>query len=240
MMKKLAELIPDEWRDILKYELVKPYWNKLAETIAKELKTEAVFPSINEIFYALKLTPYSEVKVLILGQDPYHDHNQAHGLCFSVQDGTKIPPSLKNIYKELYSDLDIPISERGDLTNWAEQGILMLNTSLTVRAHQAASHSKIGWINFTDAVINAVNSKKNPVIFVLWGRHAIEKEKLIDTSKHFVIKSAHPSPLSAYRGFLGSRPFSQINILLVENGYKEINWQIAEQTKRFELIAEFL
>jgi uracil-DNA glycosylase len=221
----LIKLVPEDWYQILKNEFKQKYWDKLESFVLDEMKKEVIFPPKNEIFSAFELTPYSNVKVLLLGQDPYHDYGQAHGLCFSVRNGMKLPPSLKNIYKELYSDLGIPISNCGSLASWAEQGILLLNTTLTVRAHQAASHSKIGWMNFTDAVINVVNEKKTPVIFVLWGGHAAAKEKLIDTSRHIIIKSAHPSPLSAYRGFFGSRPFSRINNALVHNGHKPIDWQ---------------
>jgi uracil-DNA glycosylase len=225
VMTSLTKLIPNDWYQILKNEFKQNYWDKLESFVLDEIKEEVVFPSKDEIFSALELTSYSEVKVLLLGQDPYHNYGQAHGLCFSVRNGIKLPPSLKNIYKELYDDLGIPISDCGSLTSWAEHGVLLLNTTLTVRAHQAASHSKIGWTNFTDAVIRVVNGKKTPVIFVLWGGHAAAKEKLIDASRHIIIKSAHPSPLSAYRGFFGSRPFSRINNALELNGYKPISWE---------------
>ena len=240
VMISLIKHIPDDWYHVLEEEFKQDYWYKLESFIVGEMEKEVVFPPKNEIFSAFELTPFDKVKVLILGQDPYHDYNQAHGLCFSVCDGTKLPPSLKNIYKELYSDLGVPVSGSGSLVSWAEQGVLLLNTTLTVRAHQAASHSKIGWLNFTDAVIRAVNEKKSPVVFVLWGGHAVAKEKLIDTSRHIIIKSAHPSPLSAYRGFFGSRPFSKINNALVQNGHKPIDWQIQKQSESFELATEFI
>jgi uracil-DNA glycosylase len=239
-MTILTNLIPNDWYHVLEEEFKKDYWHKLESFIVDEMEKEVVFPPKNEIFLAFELTPFDKVKVLILGQDPYHDYNQAHGLCFSVCKGTKLPPSLKNIYKELYSDLDIPVSGCGSLVSWAEQGVFLLNTSLTVRAHQAASHSKIGWMNFTDAVIRAVNEKKTPVVFVLWGGHAAAKEKLIDTSRHIIIKSAHPSPLSAYRGFFDSCPFSKTNSALVRNGHKPIDWQVHKQSESFELVTEFI
>ena len=238
-MISLKKLIPNDWYQILKNEFEQDYWHKLESFIVDEMEKEEVFPPKKEIFSAFELTPYDKVKVLLLGQDPYHDNGQAHGLCFSVRNGTKLPPSLKNIYKELDSDLGISIND-GSLVSWAEQGVLLLNTTLTVKAHSAASHSKAGWMNFTDAVIRGVNEKETPVIFVLWGGHAATKEKLIDTSKHVIIKSVHPSPLSAYRGFLGSRPFSKINNQLVQNGYQPIDWQTKAQTDVFELVPELI
>jgi len=239
-MISLSELIPDDWYQILIDEFKQNYWLKLENYIQDEMEKEVVFPPKYEIFSALELTPYNKVKVLLLGQDPYHNYGQAHGLCFSVRSATKLPPSLKNIYKELNSDLGIQVSNCGSLVSWAEQGVLLLNTTLTVRAHQASSHSKIGWMNFTDAVIKAVNAKKSPVVFVLWGGHAAGKEKLIDTSKHTIIKSVHPSPLSAYRGFFGSRPFSKINNILVQDGLKTIDWQTQAQPSTFELVPELI
>ncbi len=221
---KLESLIPHDWYSVLEEEFNKKYWLNLEKFLVSEFENETVFPCKNNIFNAFKFTPYNEVKVFLLGQDPYHDIGQAHGLCFSVAKGIKPPPSLKNIFKELNADLGIPVSNNGCLSSWAKQGILMLNTSLTVRAHQAASHSKIGWTKFTDAVIRKVNEKKSKVVFVLWGGHAAAKEKLINKEKHIVIKSAHPSPLSAYRGFFGSKPFSKINDILISNGNKPVNW----------------
>ena len=222
----LMNLIPNDWCQVLNEEFKKDYWIRLERFLADEMEKEVVFPPKKEIFSAFEFTPYNKVKVLLLGQDPYHGHGQAHGLSFSVPNGIKLPPSLKNIYKELHSDLEIPPTGCGSLVSWAEQGVLLLNTSLTVRAHLAASHSKSGWMKFTDAAIKAVNEKKTPVVFVLWGGHAAKKEKLIDTSRHIVIKSVHPSPLSSYRGFFGSRPFSETNSALVRNGHKPIDWRI--------------
>jgi uracil-DNA glycosylase len=239
-MTILTNLIPDDWKLILQEEFRQDYWDKLESFVADEMGKEVIFPPEKEIFSAFELTPYDKVKVLLLGQDPYHDYNQAHGLCFSVRNGMKLPPSLKNIYKELYSDLNIPVSNNGSLISWAEQGVLLLNTSLTVRAHSAASHSKAGWMNFTDAVIKAVNKKETPVVFVLWGGHAAAKEKLIYSSRHVIIKSAHPSPLSAYRGFWKSRPFSKINDALIRNNNKPIDWRIQIQSDTFELLPELI
>lgn len=220
----LKSLVPDDWRAVLSGEFEKPYFGELSSFVADEISRESVFPPREEIFSAFKLTRYEDVKVLLLGQDPYHDDGQAHGLCFSVRKGVKIPPSLRNIYKELNSDLGIRTPSHGFLEEWAKQGILMLNTSLTVRAHQAGSHSKAGWERFTDAVIEAVNRKTTPVVFVLWGGPAMKKMRLIDESRHFIVSSAHPSPLSASRGFLGSKPFSKINSFLAEARLSPIDW----------------
>lgn len=225
-MSCLKSMIPDDWRGILGEECEKEYFAKLEEFVSEEIEKYPgqIFPETENIFAALKYTPYDKVKVLLLGQDPYHDHGQAHGLCFSVPDGVKLPPSLRNMYKELASDLNIKAPQSGSLVHWAHQGMLLLNTSLTVRAHEPASHSKKGWEQFTDAVISAVNRRAEPVIFVLWGGHAAAKEKLIDAEKHVVMKSAHPSPLSASRGFLGSRPYSKINEALAKLGHTPIKW----------------
>ena len=195
------------------------------------MENEQIFPPREEIFSALRLTPYNQVRVVIIGQDPYHDDDQAHGLAFSVRRGIKIPPSLRNIYKELEFDLDIPQAEHGYLVKWAEQGVLLLNTVLTVRAHQANSHRKKGWEEFTDAVIKAVNRKSEPVCFVLWGGPAGKKADLIDQDKHLVITAPHPSPLSSHRGFFGSKPFSTINKFLSANGMEKINWDLGEITQ---------
>ncbi|WP_438766387.1 uracil-DNA glycosylase [Enterococcus sp. AZ102] len=190
--------------------------------------TEQIFPPQEQIFEALKQTPYEDVKVVILGQDPYHNEHQANGLAFSVNKGQKIPPSLRNMYKEMESDLKVNAPTHGDLHAWAKQGVLLLNTVLTVKAHQANSHQKKGWEQFIDAVIDAVNQRQTPVVFVLWGGSAQKKSKRIDTQKHKIITAAHPSPLSAYRGFFGSRPFSTINQALAELGQSLIQWQIPE------------
>lgn len=234
----LQDLLPEDWKKILAPELEKDYFSKLNAFLLDEWSREEIFPPKEDIFSALKHTPYDSVRVLILGQDPYHDVGQAHGLCFSVRRGVKLPPSLKNIYKELEADLGIEPAKDGFLESWADQGILLLNTVLTVRAHQANSHSKKGWETFTDAIIKAVNEKKEPVIFVLWGNPAQKKIPLIDQSRHKIISSAHPSPLSARRGFFGSKPFSKINGALKESGFPAIDWKlrdIAEKPLQQEL-----
>ena len=214
------------WRPVLIAETEKPYWKPLQQFVKDERKKYTVFPPDKEVFAALHLTPYEKVSVLILGQDPYHEMGQAHGLCFSVRPEVAIPPSLQNIYKELHDDLGCTIPNNGCLTPWAEQGVLLLNAVLTVRAHQANSHQGKGWENFTDAIIRAVNDKADRVVFVLWGAYARKKAPLINTTRHVIIQSAHPSPLSAANGFFGSRPFSKINAALREAGKAEIDWQI--------------
>jgi uracil-DNA glycosylase len=229
----LEKYIPADWRVILENSIKKPSFSQLNTYLENEFKEYTIFPPKAEIFSALKLTPYNKVKVLILGQDPYHDDNQAHGLAFSVRKGIKLPPSLKNIYKELQSDIGCPISSHGYLEEWARQGILMINTVLTVRAHQANSHAKKGWEEFTDAIIQSLNEHSNKIVFVLWGNNAAKKIKLINTEHHYIIKSAHPSPLSAHRGFFGSKPFSKINNFLKSNGKSEINWCIENQESDF-------
>ncbi|NTU64197.1 MAG: uracil-DNA glycosylase [Chloroflexi bacterium] len=216
------------WRPVLIAETEKPYWKPLQQFVKDERKKYTVFPPDKDVFAALHLTPYEKVSVLILGQDPYHEVGQAHGLCFSVRPDVAIPPSLQNIYKELHDDLGCTIPNNGYLTAWAEQGVLLLNAVLTVRAHQANSHQGKGWENFTDAIIRAVNEKPDRVVFVLWGAYARKKKLLIDTSRHAIIESAHPSPLSAANAFFGSRPFSKINAALREAGKPEIDWQIPD------------
>jgi uracil-DNA glycosylase len=218
--------IPASWQPVLQDEFAKPYMEKLETFLSSERMNHSVFPPQEDVFNGLEYTPYEDVKVLIVGQDPYHDDGQAHGLAFSVREGIKIPPSLLNIYKELESDLGIPRAKTGYLKPWAEQGVLLLNTSLTVRAHEAASHKGKGWEQFTDAVIRAVNHKQERVVFVLWGTHAQKKLELIDTTRHVVIQSVHPSPLSAKNGFFGSKPFSKINVALCEAGHGEIDWRL--------------
>jgi uracil-DNA glycosylase len=235
MITDIEKLIPEDWRKVLRSEITSDYFANLVDFLETEWKNETVFPPKDQIFTALNLTPYSEVKVLILGQDPYHDENQAHGLAFSVQDGVKLPPSLRNIYKELKNDLAIPPSAGGNLESWAKQGILLLNTALTVRAHQANSHAGKGWEIFTDAVIKHLNDKEEPVIFLLWGGNAAKKAPLIDADRHFIIKAPHPSPLSAYRGFFGSKPFSEINKILKKNHKKEIDWQLPESDNDIDM-----
>ena len=197
------------WHDVIGGEKEKEYFHAVRSFEQSERNQHKVFPAAENVFKALELTPFDNVKVVILGQDPYHGDNQAHGLSFSVQKGIALPPSLLNIYKELESDLGIPVAKSGDLTPWAKQGVLLLNTVLTVRAHEANSHRGQGWETFTDAVISSLNQASHPIVFILWGRPAQEKEKLITNPKHVVLKSVHPSPLSAYRGFFGSKPFSK-------------------------------
>jgi len=217
--------LPEDWQELLTDELEKPYFQQLYNFVLEERQKHTVFPPAKEVFSALRLTPYAKVKVMLLGQDPYHDHNQAHGLCFSVRPGITPPPSLRNIFKELQADLGCSIPNNGYLVPWAEQGMLLLNAVLTVRAHEPASHANKGWETFTDAIIRKVNDKPTPVVFVLWGNYARKKKALIDTSRHVIIESAHPSPLSA-KQFMGSRPFSKINDALRGFGEEEINWQL--------------
>ena len=218
--------LPTCWQTALHDQFDRPYFHQLSEFVQQERRDHDVFPPANDVFNAFRLTPLSEVRVLILGQDPYHDNGQAHGLSFSVRPGIKIPPSLRNIFKELESDLGIVPPAHGCLTSWARQGVLLLNTVLTVRAHKANSHQKKGWEQFTDAVIQCVNEKES-VIFVLWGKPAQKKAELI-APRHQVIQSPHPSPLSARRGFFGSQPFSKINTTLAATGDMKINWQLPE------------
>jgi uracil-DNA glycosylase len=217
---------PRAWREALDPEREKPYFQKLETFVAAERETHTVYPARDEVFTALELTALAEAKVFILGQDPYHGPGQAHGLCFSVRPGIKPPPSLANIYKELKTDLGCHIPDNGYLVPWARQGVLMLNAVLTVRAGEANSHKGRGWEEFTDAVLRRVNEKEEPVVFVLWGGYAAKKAPLIDTGRHTIVRTAHPSPLSAHNGFFGSRPFSKINELLQENGNAPIDWQI--------------
>ena len=223
----ITPLISSSWHQVLAAEFDKPYFHQLQDFISKERQTQTIFPAAADVFAAFELTPYEHVRVLLLGQDPYHDDNQAHGLCFSVNPGIKTPPSLVNIYKELKTDLDLTIPNHGYLVPWAQQGVLMLNAVLTVRAHTPNSHKDKGWETFTDAVIAKVNQKTDPVVFVLWGAYAQKKLKLIDTNRHTVVQSAHPSPLSAHNGFFGSKPFSAINTALKSRG-TEIDWQIPD------------
>ena len=218
--------LPEDWKMAVGEELEKPYFRNLADFVDMERRDTAVYPPEDDVFNALKTTPYERVSVLLLGQDPYHDDNQAHGLCFSVRPGIPPPPSLVNIYKELKSDLGCPVPDNGYLVSWAEQGVLMLNAVLTVRAHQPNSHKGKGWETFTDAAIRAVSAHQTPVVFVLWGGYAQKKAALIDTTRHTIVQSAHPSPLSARSGFFGSRPFSRINTILRDTGRPEIDWQV--------------
>ena len=216
--------IDPSWKEFLKEEFTKPYFAQLKKFLIEERKNFTIFPPGGYIFNAFNLTPLDQVKVIILGQDPYHDHGQAHGLCFSVMDGVRFPKSLQNIFKELESDLNIPVPFSGNLEKWAKQGILLLNATLTVRAHQAGSHQNHGWEIFTDTIIKKLSDEKNNLIFVLWGNYARAKKVFIDSKKHHIIESVHPSPLSAYNGFFGSKPFSKINTILEESGKTPIKW----------------
>lgn len=216
----------ESWNGILNQEKEKPYFKALQNFVDNEYEKNICYPPKKDVFNALKLTPIDKVKVVILGQDPYINKNQAHGLAFSVLNGT-LPPSLKNIYKEIESDLGIKMpNDNGNLTKWAEQGVLLLNTVLTVRAGESNSHAKRGWEIFTDSIIKYLGESDTPKVFVLWGRNAQNKERLISNKKHLILKAAHPSPLSAYNGFLGCKHFSKINAFLRENGMKEIDWRI--------------
>ncbi len=218
--------IENDWLPELSPEFAKPYYKELYLKVFEEYKTKLVFPPADDVFNAFHLTPLSSVKVVILGQDPYHNNGQAHGLCFSVKKGVDIPPSLQNIYKELHDDLGCSIPNHGFLEKWARQGVLMLNTVLTVRAHEANSHKGIGWEEFTDAAIRVVNEIDRPVVFILWGSPAQKKKSMLNNPKHLILEAPHPSPLSAYRGFFGSKPFSKCNEFLVQNGCEPIDWQI--------------
>lgn len=217
-----------EWLEALQGEFKQPYYKKLFQTVNEEYRTYRIFPPADDIFNAFHYTPLGKVKVVIFGQDPYHGENQAHGLCFSVKPGVDIPPSLVNIYKELHDDLGCSIPNHGYLTKWAKQGVLMMNTVLTVRAHQANSHRGIGWEAFTDAAIRVLNEQDRPIVFILWGRPAQMKKSMLTNPKHLILEAPHPSPLSSYRGFFGSRPFSKTNEFLVANGIEAIDWQIDE------------
>ncbi len=219
--------LPAGWKKVLSAELAKPYFTELAEFVDGERAAHQVFPPEDDVFNAFKYTPYADLNVLLLGQDPYHDDGQAHGLCFSVRPGVTPPPSLRNILKELKADLGCRVPNNGCLVPWAEQGVMLLNAVLTVRTHKPASHAGHGWETFTDAVIRTLNDKSDPVVFVLWGGYAQKKGKLIDREKHRVITGAHPSPLSMKK-FFGTRPFSQVNAALREFGKPEIDWQLPD------------
>lgn len=217
--------IENSWKSVLRDEFDKDYFVRLTEFVREEYRTaEAVFPPGNKIFAAFDATPFDEVKVVILGQDPYHNYGQANGLCFSVGDSVQMPPSLVNILKEVNSDTGAPIPTSGDLTRWARQGVLLLNATLTVRAHQAASHQGRGWEQFTDAAVAALSARRENLVFLLWGNYAKRKGAVIDRSKHLVLESAHPSPLSAYHGFFGNHHFSRANAYLVEHGKAPVVW----------------
>jgi uracil-DNA glycosylase len=221
-------ILNNDWQEVLGEEFQKPYYRQLREFLKNEYENYTVYPKQEDIFNALQYTPYRDVKTVILGQDPYHGPGQAHGLSFSVKPDVKIPPSLKNIFKEMQADLGCDIPNNGYLVKWAKEGVLLLNTVLTVRKGQAHSHKGKGWELFTDRVIQKLNEREKPVIFILWGKPAQEKGKLIDDSKHFILTSPHPSPFSARKGFFGSRPFSKANELLRKQGEEPIDWKISD------------
>ena len=220
--------ITNDWQQPLEVEFKKPYYKDLYKKVLEEYRSRQIFPNPDDIFNAFHLTPLKDVKVVILGQDPYHNDGQAHGLCFSVKPDVEVPPSLVNIYKELQDDLGCRIPNNGYLVKWAKQGVLMLNTVLTVRAHQANSHRGIGWEQFTDAVIRAVDAQDRPIVFLLWGRPAQMKKSMLHNPKHLILEAPHPSPLSAYRGFFACKHFSQTNAFLEKNGLAPIDWQIED------------
>ena len=219
-------LIGNDWDEVLAEQFESEYYAKLRKFLDDEYKNHTIYPLPQNIYTALKLTPYKDVKVVILGQDPYHEVNQAHGLAFSVNKGVEIPASLVNIYKELHDDLGCDIPNHGYLVDWAKQGVLLLNTVLTVREHAANSHRNMGWEKLTDSIISQINKKDEPIVYILWGSNARSKKSLIDNPKHLILESVHPSPLSAYNGFFGSKPFSKTNDFLIKNNVEPINWQI--------------
>ena len=216
--------IDESWRQVLQHEFDKPYFELLTNFVRHAYRTTQCFPPAGQIFRAFDLCPFDKVRVVIIGQDPYHDFNQAHGLCFSVQEGVPAPPSLVNIYKEIQRDLGKPIPTSGNLTHWAEQGVLLLNATLTVEAHRAGSHQGKGWEELTDAAIQALNNQRSNIVFMLWGSYAQRKGQFIDRRRHLVLTAVHPSPLSAYRGFIGCGHFSQANAYLKQHGQPPINW----------------
>ena len=230
----MTPTLPPAWQALLKDELQKPYWCSLEQRLGAAYESGAVYPPAQQLFAAFERTPSTCVRAVILGQDPYHEPGQANGLAFSVSRGVKLPPSLQNIYKELEADLGVPAAKSGDLTSWAQQGVFLLNTVLSVRAHAANSHKDFGWQSFTDAVIAALAELPQPVAFVLWGAQAQKKAALVEKSPYprLVLQSPHPSPLSAYRGFFGSRPFSQINAFLVSYGFSPVDWKIPEDAQK--------
>lgn len=225
-MTEKKPLIDESWYQVLIEEFEKDYFINLKKFLVEEKKQHIIYPPGKQIFAAFDSTPFDKVKVVILGQDPYHGPGQAHGLCFSVNEGVKHPPSLRNIYKEIESDLGIPYPKSGSLIPWTKQGVLLINATLTVRAHQAGSHQKRGWEQFTDAVIQKLSDQKSGLVFLLWGSFAISKSNLIDQSKHYILSTVHPSPLSAHRGFFGSKHFSKTNELLSQNGIAPIDWRV--------------
>lgn len=221
-------MIGNDWDSLLKDEYNKDYFKDLEKFVLKEYNAKTIYPKINEVYNAFRYTSFNDIKVVIIGQDPYHGENQAEGLCFSVKKGVQKPPSLVNIFKELHDDLGYAIPKNGSLVSWTKEGVLLLNAVLTVEKDKAASHKGKGWEIFTDEVIKIINKKDTPVVFILWGSYARSKKELITNKKHFIIESAHPSPLSAHNGFFGSRPFSKTNNFLIEQGLKPINWEIKD------------
>lgn len=232
----MIESFSTSWEKFLKNEFEKDYFKKLSEYIDIERKTQIVFPPLELTFAALNITSHEKVKVVILGQDPYHNHNQANGLSFSVKNGVKIPPSLKNIFKELQSDLGCKIPTSGNLESWAKQGVLLLNATLSVRAHEPGSHQKKGWETFTDTIIELISKKCEHIVFILWGNFAQQKVKLIDEKKHFIIRSVHPSPFSARNGFFGSKPFSKCNEYLTSVSKETIDWNLANDCQQLSIL----
>ena len=220
--------IGNSWDEVLKDEFTAEYYLKLREFLKYEYSHFRVYPNMYDIFNALKYTAFEDVKAVIIGQDPYHGEGQAHGLCFSVKKGIELPPSLKNIFAELNADLGVPIPQSGELTKWAKEGVLLLNTALTVREGQANSHRGKGWEKLTDAIISKLNERDKPMVFILWGGNARAKKSLINSRKHLILESAHPSPLSAYNGFFGNRHFSRTNQFLIQNGIEPINWNLTD------------
>ncbi len=221
-------MIGNDWDNLLGEEYRKEYFKNLEKFVIEEYKNKTIYPKINEVYNAFRYTSFDDIKVVIIGQDPYHGENQAEGLCFSVKKGIPKPPSLVNIFKELHDDLGYDIPKNGSLVDWTKEGVLLLNAVLTVEKDKAASHRSRGWETFTDEVIKVVNKKDTPVVFILWGSYARSKKELITNDKHLIIESAHPSPLSAYNGFFGSHPFSKTNNFLIEHGIKPINWEIKD------------
>lgn len=222
----MLPMLKNDWQSLLEEESAKPYFRRLSRLLEEEYANNVIYPARGDVLNALRYTSYQDTKAVILGQDPYHGPGQAEGLSFSVKPGVKVPPSLRNIFKELHEDVGCPVPEQGSLVDWAKQGVLLLNAVLTVREGAANSHRDLGWEQFTDRVIEELNARKEPVVFILWGKFAQQKKKLIDATRHLIIESAHPSPLSARNGFFGSKPFSRANAFLREMGKEEVDWEL--------------